>query len=191
MTIYLHKSDPCCSKVILDGAEDLRQIHGDKLGVYEMMDISNSGNVFKLSGGEYYLHRSASMKWMISRYSDIGSEVGFIKEPYCNKECPNMCSSNYWNVYDAKKSQWNIENIVTVECVYDDVVIPGADGCPRHTKGCTGLGCPNTCYCQDRCTWERCTLSEPPQECLRETNSTWQRGIEHWTAKITGDYQTI
>ena len=75
MPIYLHKSDPCCSKVILDGAEDLRQIHGDKLGVYEMMDISNSGNVFKLSGGEYYLHRSASLKWVVSKASYI----------YCSK----------------------------------------------------------------------------------------------------------
>ena len=66
MTIYIHKTDPCCSKVILDGDEDLRQIHGDKLGIYEMVDISNSANVFKLSGTEYYLHRSASMKWVVS-----------------------------------------------------------------------------------------------------------------------------
>ena len=71
MMTYLHKSVPCCSKVILDGAEDLRQIHGDKLGVYEMMDISNSDNVFKFSGGEYYLHRSASMKWVVSKASYI------------------------------------------------------------------------------------------------------------------------
>ena len=67
MTIYSHKSDSCCSKVILDGSEDLRQIHGDKLGIYEMMDISNTGKVFKLSGSEYYLHRSASMKWVVSQ----------------------------------------------------------------------------------------------------------------------------
>ena len=66
MMTYLHKSDPCCSKVILDGAEDLRQIHGDKLGIYENVDISNTDNVFKLSGSEYYLHRSASMKWVVS-----------------------------------------------------------------------------------------------------------------------------
>ena len=66
MTIYIHKTDPCCSKVILDGDEDLRQIHGDKLGIYEMMNISNTGNVFKRSGSEYYLHRSASMKWVVS-----------------------------------------------------------------------------------------------------------------------------
>ena len=65
MTIYIHKTDPCCSKVILDGDEDVKQIHGDKLGIYEMMNISNSGNVFKRSGGEYYLHRSASMKWVV------------------------------------------------------------------------------------------------------------------------------
>ena len=66
MPIYLHKSDPCCSKVILDGDEDLRQVHGDKLGIYEIRSISNTGNVFKLSGSEYYLHRSASMKWVVS-----------------------------------------------------------------------------------------------------------------------------
>ena len=66
MRIYSHKSDSCCSKVILDGSEDLREIHGDKLGIYELMDISNTGKVFKLSGSEYYLHRSASTKWMVS-----------------------------------------------------------------------------------------------------------------------------
>ena len=75
MTIYHYNSDPCCSKVILNGAEDLRQIHGDKLGVYEMMDISNSDNVFKLSGAEYYLHRSAAMKWVVRKASYI----------YCSK----------------------------------------------------------------------------------------------------------
>ena len=75
--------------------------------------------------------------------------------------------------------------------VYDDVLIPGIDGCPKHTKGCNGLGCPKTCYCQDRCTWERCTLTEPPHECLRETNSSWQQRIEHWTAKTTGEYRVF
>ena len=66
MAIPIHTTGPCCSKVLLDGDEDLRQIHGDKLGIYEMVDISNTDNVFKLSGSEYYLHRSASMKWMVS-----------------------------------------------------------------------------------------------------------------------------
>ena len=39
-----------------------------------------------------------------------------MKEPHCNKDCPNKCSSNYWKVYDAKKRQWKIENTVTVQC---------------------------------------------------------------------------
>ena len=65
MTIYLHQLDPCCSKVILDGSDDLKEIHGDKLGIYERMDISNIIKVFKRSGSEYYLHRSASMKWVV------------------------------------------------------------------------------------------------------------------------------
>ena len=73
MIIFLCKSEPCCSKVILDGDEDLRQVHGDKLGIYEIVDISNAVNVFKLSGSEYYLHRSASMKWVVSQASYIYS----------------------------------------------------------------------------------------------------------------------
>ena len=72
--------------------------------------------------------------------------------------------------------------------VYSEALLPGVEGCPRHVKGCNKLGCPKTCYCQDRCTWERCTLSNPPDECLRYTNSTWQLGLEHWTAKLTGSY---
>ena len=63
---YLHKLDECCSIVILDGDEELRQIHGNKLGIYEIVDISNLSNVFKLSGSEYYLHQSASKKWVVS-----------------------------------------------------------------------------------------------------------------------------
>ena len=142
-----------------------------------------------------------------------------MKEPHCNKECPNKCSSNYWKVYDAMKRQWKIENTVTVQCgkfkrvvnsmnyldkkkslfkilvycdkakyvlVYSDVLIPGDEGCPKHTIGCIGLGCPTTCYCEDRCSWERCTLLKPPEECLRGTNSTWQLGLKHWIAKSTG-----
>ena len=73
MTIYLNVSEPCCSKIILDGSEDLRQIHGDKLGIYETMDISNTGKVFKLSGSEYYLHRFPSMQWLVSLTSYIFS----------------------------------------------------------------------------------------------------------------------
>ena len=71
MIIFLCKSEPCCSKVILDGDEDLRQVHGDKLGFYEIVNIPNAVNVFKLSGSEYYLHRSASMKWVVSQASYI------------------------------------------------------------------------------------------------------------------------
>ena len=75
--------------------------------------------------------------------------------------------------------------------VYSDVLTPGDDGCPKNTIGCTGLGCPKTCYCEDGCTWERCTLSNPPEECLRGTNSTWHLGPRHWTAKFTGWYLVL
>ena len=75
--------------------------------------------------------------------------------------------------------------------VHTGVVTPGPDGCPRQTKGCSEFGCPNTCYCEDRCNWERCKLSQPPKECLRNTNSTWQQEDNHWTARSTGVLSSI
>ena len=65
MTIYLHKSDPCCSKVIIDGGEGLRQIHGDKLGIYEKTLLQGNDQVFKSSGKEYYLFRNPKMQWTV------------------------------------------------------------------------------------------------------------------------------
>ena len=50
----------------VDGDQDIRHVHGDKLGIYEMINNSDTVNVFKFSDGEYYLHQSSSMKWVVS-----------------------------------------------------------------------------------------------------------------------------
>ena len=56
----------CCDKVILDGNDDLKQFHRDKLGVYEKTKMGlGNGQIFKLSGKEYYLFRSPSMQWTV------------------------------------------------------------------------------------------------------------------------------
>ena len=102
----------------------------------------------------------------------------------------DIISHNYIHLKKKITQLWACDNIFYF-IVHPDVPIPGADGCPKQTKGCNGLGCPNTCYCEDRCTWERCTLLKPPEECLRDTNSTWKLGDEHWTAKYTGWYLTV
>ena len=61
ITVY-----PCCDKIILNGNEDLKQLHGDKLGIYEKTTNSHgSGQIFKLTGKEYYLFRSPSMNWTV------------------------------------------------------------------------------------------------------------------------------
>ena len=64
--IFLITAYPCCDKIILNGNEDLKQLHGDKLGIYEKTTTSQgSGQIFKLSGKEYYLFRSPSMNWTV------------------------------------------------------------------------------------------------------------------------------
>ena len=61
-------------------------------------------------------------------------------------------------------------------------------GCPENTSGCNEFGCPNTCFCEDHCRWDRCALYEGPEDCLRGTNSSWQRNINHFLAKPKGMY---
>ena len=64
--LILITANPCCDKLILDGNDDLKQLHGDKLGVYEKTtSLQGSGPIFKRSGDEYYLYRSPSMHWTV------------------------------------------------------------------------------------------------------------------------------
>ena len=64
--LFLITAIPCCKKLILDGNDDLKQLHGDKLGVYEKTtSLQGSGPIFKRSGDEYYLYRSPSMHWTV------------------------------------------------------------------------------------------------------------------------------
>ena len=74
---------------------------------------------------------------------------------------------------------------------HKDVPIPSSDGCPENTRGCEEFSCPRTCYCEDHCSWERCTLSEPPQKCLYGTNAEWKWDLRWWSAKYIGQYKMI
>ena len=74
---------------------------------------------------------------------------------------------------------------------YSDVLIPSSSGCPENTRGCEEFSCPRTCYCEDHCSWERCTLSEPPQKCLHGTNAEWKWDLRWWSAKYIGQYKMI
>ena len=74
-------------------------------------------------------------------------------------------------------------------------VIPGliprpSEGCPEKTVGCYAPGCPNTCYCEDHCSWQRCSLFNPPVECFDDINGTWFRKYkgDHWVANFRGNY---
>ena len=58
--------------------------------------------------------------------------------------------------------------------------------CPENTYGCAGFGCPNTCYCEDHCSWEKCVLSEAPNSCGTDTNISWHWNSMYWVAKIIG-----
>ena len=68
--LFLITANPCCDKLILGGNDNLKQLHDDKLGVYEKTTTSQgSSQIFKLSGKEYYLFRSPSMQWTVRLFN--------------------------------------------------------------------------------------------------------------------------
>ena len=60
--------------------------------------------------------------------------------------------------------------------------------CPENTVGCYGFGCPNTCFCEEHCSWEKCRLEEPPKGCIESLGGVWvKNSVEnYWTAKFIG-----
>ena len=45
--------------------------------------------------------------------------------------------------------------------------------------------CFETCHCEDHCAWDKCRLTEPANECLIGTNSTWVWSSQnnYWVAQ--------
>ena len=73
-------------------------------------------------------------------------------------------------------------------------VVPGLiprppEGCPENTIGCYAPGCPTTCYCEDHCSWQQCSLSDPPMACFDDIDGTWFRKNDGdpWVAKFNGN----
>ena len=62
------------------------------------------------------------------------------------------------------------------------------DGCPIGTDECNGDGCPNTCFCEDHCSWEKCYLNDPPKDCLENMGGAWAENPSggFWTATSKG-----
>ena len=61
-------------------------------------------------------------------------------------------------------------------------------GCPKNTLGCNtpNFGCPNTCYCEDHCSWKKCTLYSPPYQCLTGIDGewVWNDKRQYWVAQV-------
>ena len=48
------------------------------------------------------------------------------------------------------------------------------NGCPVGTYGCEDVICPNTCFCEEHCSWNSCKLKNPPMSCIFHANSKWE-----------------
>ena len=74
-------------------------------------------------------------------------------------------------------------------------------GCPLGTYGfgihdCNedhDLECdvPNTCFCEDHCSWKRCKIDKPPQSCLAHAKREWVYNLErkYWRTALKGKYR--
>ena len=180
--------DASCVTMDITGTGEVQKQHFDKLGKYELSNqISNGRKTYKLAGKEYFLHWSPENSWMISRTRRIGSVNGFLKVRGCDSLRPNHCSSNHWEVFRDNEKRWETNQLVHLECEHTDVLTQSSDGCPENTRGCEGFSCPKTCYCSDHCSWEKCTLSVPHENCLHGHDATWQWNYRWWSAKYVGN----
>ena len=61
-----------------------------------------------------------------------------------------------------------------------------SNGCPKGTLGCMGKYCPETCFCEDHCSFEKCLLYEKPDHCLKHANSvwSWDEWNMYWVAQV-------
>ena len=57
----------CCPKLVISGVGDIssQKHHSDKFGGYTKHSISNGQHVYKLDGGDYYLHFSSNSRWTV------------------------------------------------------------------------------------------------------------------------------
>lgn len=67
------------------------------------------------------------------------------------------------------------------------------DGCPVGTIGCEDEGCPNTCFCEDHCSWKKCKLEQPPQKCLSDSNLQWKydHRKKYWITDLRGIFLNL
>ena len=70
------------------------------------------------------------------------------------------------------------------------VVHRPSDGCPVGAFGCIDRACPNSCYCEDHCSWKKCKLEDPPEGCLIHSDRKWFYDEEnrYWRANLKGRF---
>ena len=63
-------------------------------------------------------------------------------------------------------------------------------GCSANTYGCSGNDCnrPQSCFCEEHCSWETCRLVDSPGRCLKHVESTWiwDAKKHFWVAQLGG-----
>ena len=57
----------CCPKLVISGVGDIstQKQHSDMFGGYTKHSMSNGQHVYKIDGGDYYLHFSSDSRWTV------------------------------------------------------------------------------------------------------------------------------
>ena len=68
-----------------------------------------------------------------------------------------------------------------------------ADGCPIGSYGCGDAICPNTCFCEDHCSWKKCKIRNPPLSCIENGNRKWDHDYHSnfWRASLDGIFISL
>ena len=149
-----------------------------------MGDRYKTGYEYSLSWTENYT-LLGEFTWVASK--GPRNPLPLFMEESCNATCPDKCSSANWKILDDDR-RWKTNHIINVDCAVSGLIPRPSDGCPEGTIGFNAPGCPNTCYCEDHCSWEKCSLVNAPTDCFHRTNGAWSRKSSRdvWVAKFHG-----
>ena len=181
----------CCKRLTIASTGIGSTYQPEMLGIYRDDGIVNGRVSYRNTRGRY-LHFSPDGHWSISDRKNKGTNQGYAFTS-CGHECPASCNYD-WATYNNENDPWEADPTFNIKCGDGTEGFLGSkEGCPFGTIKCDGVGCPNTCYCEDHCSWEKCLLEVPPEECLLGTKGAWiwNTNKMHWTAELADNDSTI
>ena len=132
----------------------------------------------------YYSFCPVGADLQFSNYNYFYNKTGSLFDFNAFRNCPRINLIRSFMIHCLNRDTNVISEVV--------VDMP-SDGCPMGAYGCFDLVCPNSCYCEDHCSWKKCKLEDPPEGCLIHSDREWfyDEKNRYWKANLKGKFATF